>query len=79
LNVFASGYPASTQVNCSSSADLDTIESTTTANNGLTYDASADQYVYVWKTNSAWSGTCRQFKAVFVDGRIVKANFKFAK
>ena len=79
LNVFASGYPASMQINCSSSTDLDTIESTTTANNGLTYDAAADQYVYVWKTNSAWSGTCRQFKVVFVDGRTVTANFKFGK
>jgi hypothetical protein len=79
LNVFAPDYPGSTQINCSSAATQDAIESTTTANNGLTYDASADQYVYVWKTNSAWSGTCRQFKAVFVDGRTVTANFKFAK
>jgi hypothetical protein len=79
LNVFAPGYPASTQINCSSSATLDTIETTTTSNAGLTYDANADQYVYVWKTNSAWSGTCRQLKVVLADGRAVTANFKFAK
>jgi hypothetical protein len=65
--------------NCSSSATLDTIETTTTSNAGLTYDANADQYVYVWKTSSAWSGTCRQLKVVLADGRTVTANFKFAK
>jgi hypothetical protein len=79
LNVFAAGYPVSTQIACTSASTLDAIETTTTSNSGLTYDLLADQYVYVWKTNSAWAGSCRQFRAAFADGRVVTANFKFAK
>ena len=28
----------------------------------LSYDASADQYVYTWKTSKSWAGKCYRFE-----------------
>jgi hypothetical protein len=53
------------------------IEQTTTASSGLTYDAATNTYNYVWKTNSAWSGTCRVLILRLADGTEQRANFKF--
>ena len=39
-----------------------------TANNGLTYDATADQYNYVWKTQSTYANKCFKFDMVLKDG-----------
>ncbi len=44
---------------------------------GLTYDATADQYTYVWKTSKAWGATCRQLVAKLDDGTVHQANFRF--
>lgn len=80
LNVIAAGYPKVTQVACSSSAaDLIEVYAASTANNGLTYDATADQYNYVWKTQSAWAGSCRKFELRLVDGSVHVAYFSFTK
>ena len=64
LNVLKSGYPKATPVAChpNSTVPLDAIETTTTSNSGLTYDASADQYTYVWKTTKSWAGKCYEFE-----------------
>jgi hypothetical protein len=43
------------------SVTVDPIEDTTTSNSCLTYNTSADQYNYVWKTSKAWAGKCYQF------------------
>jgi hypothetical protein len=32
---------------------------------------------YVWKTDKAWAGTCRQLVIWFVDGTVARATFKF--
>ena len=78
LDVFAEGYPRSQQVECSSTADVDGIEETLTAGeSGLTYDATADRYQYVWKTSDAWTGTCRQLVVKLRDGSSHRAAFKF--
>jgi hypothetical protein len=66
------------QVACDNSAPLDTIEQTVAASaSSLTYDPTANQYTYVWKTNTAWAGTCRQFILRLTDGTEHRANFKF--
>ena len=63
LDVLKSGYPKATPVACpNSTVPLDAIEATTTSNSGLTYDASADQYTYVWKTSKSWAGKCYEFE-----------------
>src|SRR5207245_189171 len=55
LNIFASGYPTSATVVCGSAAE-DAVEQTVNAGaSSLSYDASTDQYTYVWKTDKAWA------------------------
>jgi hypothetical protein len=81
LAVLASGSPASKQVACpaSSAVTADTVEETTTSNSGLTYDATANQYIYVWKTNKSWANTCRMFTIRFADSSEQQILFKFNK
>ena len=46
---------------------------------GLSYDATANQYVYVWKTERAWAGTCRVLRLKLADGTVHDAYFTFTK
>jgi hypothetical protein len=79
LDIFYdSTYPASQQISCSSSAPVDTIETTVTAGgSSLSYDAGTGRYSYVWKTSPAWSGTCRTLVLRTKFGTFHTANFKF--
>jgi hypothetical protein len=45
----------------------------------LSYDPVSDQYTYVWKTNKAWAGQCRQLVLRFNDGQEFRANFQFRR
>jgi hypothetical protein len=77
LNIFAVGYPISQQVACDLS-NVDGIEETVAAgSSSLTYNSATDQYNYAWKTNKAWSGTCRQLIIQLTDGTIHIAYFFF--
>jgi hypothetical protein len=78
LNIFAPNSPSSGQIACNSSDPAATVEETVTAGgSSLNYDASSDQYIYVWKTDPSWAGTCRQLVVQLADGSIHRANFKF--
>jgi uncharacterized repeat protein (TIGR01451 family) len=78
LNIFAPGYPASGAITCDSNAPpIEVTETGTAGNSSLSYDASSDQYIYVWKTEQAWAGTCRQLQVRLNDGTVYVANFKF--
>ena len=80
LNILAPGYPLSYGVDCNTSAPLDTVEQTVNAGgSSLSYDADVDQYVYVWKSDKAWAGTCRRLDVTLIDGTRHIAHFKFAK
>lgn len=81
LNIFAAGNPVSYRaIPCDGTAALDAIEETVTAGySSLSYDTLADQYNYVWKTDKAWGGSCRQFTMTLADGTTHTANFKFTK
>jgi hypothetical protein len=80
LNIFSTGSPATKLMACDSSATLDPIEETATAGgSSLSYDAASGQYTYVWKTNKAHAGTCRQLVITFADGNTKTANFRFTK
>lgn len=80
LNIFAAGSPGSAPITCDSTDPTDPIESTVTAgSSSLSYDPTADQYIYVWKTDKSWAGTCRQLTVTLVDGTKHRANFKFTK
>jgi hypothetical protein len=79
LGIFASGYPQSASVACSSSSS-DAIEEYSTATvSGLKYDPVADQYIYNWKTDSKWAGSCRQLIVKLSDDTYHRANFNFLK
>ena len=45
----------------------------------LTYDADADRYTYVWKTERSWANTCRQLIVTLGDGTTQVANFRFSR
>ena len=58
---------------------MDTVDQTVTAgSSSLSYDPTADQYVYVWKTDKSWTG-CRQLQVKLNDGTTHWAMFKFTK
>lgn len=78
LSIFAAGSPSSKVMSCSTTATSDPVEETSTAgNSSLQYDALADQYVYVWKTDKSWAKTCRQLTVKLADGMYHSANFSF--
>lgn len=80
MDILAAGSPSSQAVTCSTSAPVDTLELTSTAgSSSLSYDATSDRYNYVWKTDKAWAGTCRQLNVALADGSVHSATFKFAK
>ena len=81
LSIIAAGYPKVTSVNCTSSAVVDPLEeyAAATANGGLNYDATADQYNYVWKTQSTYANKCFKFDLTLKDGTSHVAYFKFLK
>ncbi len=63
LAILKPGYPVTRSIPCSGGEPSATLEETETAGqSGLRYDAAADQYVYTWKTDAAWKGTCRRFE-----------------
>ena len=78
LNIFATGFPKSQTIACDTTADVDGIETTVSAGgSSLTYDGVSNTYTYVWKTDKAWAGSCRQLVLEFADGSTQRANFKF--
>ena len=80
LDIMAAGYPTSNVAACEAPAGDDAIESTLTAgSSSLSFDAAADQYVYVWKTEKTWAGQCRQLRVKLADGTVHAANFKLLK
>ena len=77
LGIMAAGSPYSQQVTCGSSTPVDLEETGTAGNSSLTYDASSNRYIYVWKTESSWAGTCRVLTVELIDGTTHTALFKF--
>ena len=63
---------------CDGSAPaVDLTDTVTAGSSSLSYDAGSDQYNYIWKSDSAWAGQCRQLLVTLSDGSIHVANFKF--
>jgi hypothetical protein len=80
LAVMAAGSPKSQQIVCDASGPVDGLEETVTAGSStLRYDSDTGRYVYVWKTEKAWAGTCRALSVTLADGTIHEALFKFVK
>jgi len=78
LGIFAAGSPSSGPVACNSSDPAsDLTETVTAGGSSLSYDPTTDKYIYVWKTDPSWAGTCRQLVVELNDGSIHRANFRF--
>jgi hypothetical protein len=77
LAILASGYPQVQQETCPTGPTSTVDETVTASSSGLSYSAGTDRYVYVWKTNKQWAGTCRKFVLKLVDGSTHTADFKF--
>lgn len=78
LSIFAANSPSSGLSTCDLNAPATDLTDTVTAGgSSLSYDSSAGQYVYVWKTESSWAGTCRQLVVQLNDGSVYRAGFKF--
>jgi hypothetical protein len=79
MAIFQAGYPKSTVMTCGGAAQ-DAVEETSAAGaSTLQYDAGTGRYHYVWKTEKAWAGSCRQLQLRFADDSVQVANFFFKK
>jgi hypothetical protein len=80
LGVLSPGSPSSRLVSCNAADPLDAIEQTVTSStSGLQYDPTANQYIYVWKTDKTWAGSCREFDMTLGDGSTHIATFEFTR
>jgi hypothetical protein len=80
LDIFASGYPKSITIDCTTRATIGSAGSTSPAGrSGLNYDATLGQYVYAWKTDKGWAGTCRRLVLEFIDDTEQAASFQLKK
>ena len=78
LGIFAAGSPSSGPIACNSGDPATDLEETVTAGgSSLSYNSLIDQYIYIWKTEASWAGTCRQLVVELNDGTIHRANFQF--
>jgi hypothetical protein len=76
--IFAESYPASRKVSCSTLTDSNPNNLAVAAvHGGFTYDATKEQYNYIWRTDKSWKGTCREFAVMFNDGTRKTAIFQF--
>jgi hypothetical protein len=76
LNIFAVNNPYTVSFNCSTNdPGVDVVETVTAGGSSLSFGG--DQYIYTWKTDSSWAGTCRQLVITLNDGSVHVANFKF--
>lgn len=75
-DVLAPGFPISRQVACDGTQPGTTVPTASPGNRGLVADSSG-HYSYVWKTERAWAGTCREFILGLDDGSAHSAMFAF--
>jgi HYR domain-containing protein len=71
--------PSDMSVKTNGNGQAADIETNTTSVPGLTYDASANQYVYVWKTDKAWAGMAKTLRVMLADGSVHQAVFAFTR
>lgn len=80
MDILQAGSPTTTTFSCSAAAPEDVIEETVAAStSGLTYDAAAEQYNYVWKAGTGYAGSCRKLTVTLNDGTRHEALFHFVK
>lgn len=77
LDIAPPGSPTSQRTSCAASL-IGVPEATLTPRaSRFSYDHGTGQYQYVWKTEKAWTGTCRQVILTLQDGTVHQAEFRF--
>ena len=80
MNVLANGFPTSSVETCGSKPKYDDVEiPLVTPGSGLFYEKLTKTYIYFWKTDTSWAGTCRVFTLKLADGTIHVAHFRLEK
>lgn len=77
LNIFAPGYPQSQRQTCNGRLMGIPTRTRTAGSIRLVYAKRTDQYVYAWKTEKSWAGTCRTLSLQLTDGSTHQALFFF--
>ena len=78
LDIFASDYPASQEIDCTTLEPIGPLTpANTPGNSSLSYHAATDLYNYPWQTDSSWAATCRQLIVRLDDGTDHIAYFRF--
>ncbi|MDX6512271.1 MAG: hypothetical protein QOE36_1775 [Gaiellaceae bacterium] len=76
LAIFTTGAPQVTQISCATGAPESVVgDATSAGSSSLSYGNK--QYVFVWKTDKAWAGTCKQLNLNLADGSDRTASFRF--
>jgi hypothetical protein len=81
LDVIADGWPQVAVVGCGFAEDPEGGEPARHPRwfRELVYRRRKQRYVFLWKTDRRWAGSCRQFMLKLDDGTVHRANFKFAR
>jgi len=78
FDLFADGYPASQEFVCETGDLVGSPERVIyPGNSGLGYDPETDVYLFGWKSDRTWSGSCRRLMLLFNDGSMHTADFYF--
>jgi hypothetical protein len=76
LAIFSGGDPRVIKLSSCGTGAIDEIETVSTTNNGLVYDAASGQYQYNWKTVKGLTG-CYRLDVVLADVTTYSAFFQF--
>ncbi|HYZ12838.1 MAG TPA: PxKF domain-containing protein [Actinomycetota bacterium] len=83
LDILKASFPKITSIACPGSSIVpDPIEeyvTTTAGGSALTYDSTANHYVYVWKTQKGYAGSCFSFELGLKDGSSHTFRVQFTK
>ena len=81
LDVVEQGWPQVAQVECGSGAEPASGEPATHPRwfRELVFRRRKERYVFLWRTERDWAGTCRQFMLKLGDGTVKRADFEFVR
>lgn len=81
LDVVEEGWPQVAQVECGSGAEPASGEPARHPRwfRALAFRQRRARHVFVWRTERAWAGGCRQFMLRLKDGTVHRADFEFVR
>jgi hypothetical protein len=81
LDVVEDGWPQVAVVDCDFADEPESGESARRPHwfKELVYRKRKKRYLFLWKTDRRWAGTCRQFMLKLEDGTVQRADFKFLR